>query len=329
MFLPDDTCLALLIEYGLGPHDTNNWMQRDDPAGSAPVGTMHYQLLWAIRRGMTARARLLIDHGVDVDAPDGAQGRTPYKLAVLGGRTEIADDLLAHGATATELDDVDRFVGACMAGDRAAAQAMLAGNPDLAAEAQAAHPEMVHEAARDGNLAAATLMADLGIDIDTLTATTPLHQAAWQGHLDMVRLLVEHGADPRRRDREHAAPPIGWAAYNGQQSIVDYLDGQDMDVFAAAARGNLPGLERMLDDDPGLVHATFAGVRPAGGDSGMDWITPLAFAAVNGRDAAVSLLLGRGARADLSDGRGGTLADAVRRAGHDALADRLGHAAPL
>jgi ankyrin repeat protein len=38
-----------------------------------------------------------------------------------------------------------------------------------------------------------------------------LHNAAWNGDLEMVKLLVEHGADLHVRDAEHEATPRGWA----------------------------------------------------------------------------------------------------------------------
>jgi ankyrin repeat protein len=38
-----------------------------------------------------------------------------------------------------------------------------------------------------------------------------LHEAAWNGDLDMVKLLVEAGADRHFRDGEHDAPPWSWA----------------------------------------------------------------------------------------------------------------------
>jgi ankyrin repeat protein len=38
-----------------------------------------------------------------------------------------------------------------------------------------------------------------------------LHDAAWNGDLDMVRLLAEHGADLHARDGEHGGTPRDWA----------------------------------------------------------------------------------------------------------------------
>lgn len=40
---------------------------------------------------------------------------------------------------------------------------------------------------------------------------TALHAAAWNGDLEMVRLLVEAGADSRTRDEQYDATPLGWA----------------------------------------------------------------------------------------------------------------------
>ena len=58
-----------------------------------------------------------------------------------------------------------------------------------------------------------------GIDLHT----TPLHNAAWMGNLDMVKLLLELGADPNVRDPTHDSTPLGWAEYNGQTEVARYL----------------------------------------------------------------------------------------------------------
>ena len=54
-----------------------------------------------------------------------------------------------------------------------------------------------------------------GADVDGRgsgpAAETPLHSAAWNGDLAMVRLLVEAGADRNARDRQYDATPLGWA----------------------------------------------------------------------------------------------------------------------
>jgi len=53
--------------------------------------------------------------------------------------------------------------------------------------------------------------------------STPLHQAAHAGHIEVVRLLVSHGADTSIKDIMFSATPLGWAEHAGQTEVADYL----------------------------------------------------------------------------------------------------------
>jgi ankyrin repeat protein len=52
---------------------------------------------------------------------------------------------------------------------------------------------------------------------------TPLHLAAMQGHVDLVRLLLQAGADPRIRDSRHDSDPLGWAEFFRRPDVVQIL----------------------------------------------------------------------------------------------------------
>ena len=52
---------------------------------------------------------------------------------------------------------------------------------------------------------------------------TALHLAAQYGHLAMVRLLVERGADPAIREDLYQATAAGAAAHFGQAAVREYL----------------------------------------------------------------------------------------------------------
>lgn len=328
MFLPDNTCLELLLEYGLSRNDKNNWLlQENDKLVPHPGKTMHYQLIWALKRGMTERAKLLVDHGVDVNKSE--DGRTPYEWAQLGGDRELAEYLVANGATATQLSDADTFRGACMSADRDLAETMLRQKPELIADVLEAHPELIHDAAGSNNLAAVSLMLELGLDVNHMTSTTPLHSAAWSGHIDMVKLLIENGADTTLRDLNHFSPPIGWAIYNGQHDMVAFLEDCDMDVFTAAARGKIERLGKVLDAAPELLEVRFGTIRPNKDEPcEADWMTLLAIAAGNNNVASVEYLLQRGANADVRSGDGTTLLDIAKEKAGENVVRLLGEAAP-
>lgn len=55
---------------------------------------------------------------------------------------------------------------------------------------------------------------------------TPLHQAICGGHLEVVRLLMESGADPEIRDTLYQGAALGWAEHCKQPEIAEYLRSQ-------------------------------------------------------------------------------------------------------
>jgi ankyrin repeat protein len=50
-----------------------------------------------------------------------------------------------------------------------------------------------------------------------------LHVAAMLGHLAVVRLLLEAGANPSQRDPEHGSRPAGWAEHGNQPEVAAFL----------------------------------------------------------------------------------------------------------
>ena len=67
-------------------------------------------------------------------------------------------------------------------------------------------------------------MAGLGFDVNEVKHTAALHMAASGGHLDMVKLLIELGADPLLRDPNYDGTPRGWARYNHQAAVAEFLE---------------------------------------------------------------------------------------------------------
>ncbi|MYA17820.1 MAG: ankyrin repeat domain-containing protein [Gammaproteobacteria bacterium] len=208
MFTPGHESLAMLLDYGLTHEHRNNWRwaREDGEYTENPDRTLDYQLNWAVPKHHVERAKLLIDHGADATGRT-SDGRTLYEAAVRAGHPDLARYLADRGAETPDLDTSARLIGACLAGDAETARRMVENGPGLVERVQQAEPGLVVDAAGSNRMAAVQVMADLGFDLGRLADVAPLHQAAFQGHLAMVELLLAKGASLGVRDNHHAATP--------------------------------------------------------------------------------------------------------------------------
>ncbi len=329
MFEPDNTCLKLLIEYGLSAGDKNNWLVREDGKFVENSQTVFdYQLAWALEHRMGERVRLLVEHGADVQMP--VSGRTPYEWARLSGDSKLAAYLVQKGAVAVRLKpedwayiqiktsavDVEQII-------KIFKQMQGGSNLNIVAAMQRAHPAMLHDAAGENDLEAVRRMLALGFDVNAMTTRTPLHEAALHGHMEMAKLLIAHGADTTVRDPNFHAPPIGWAEYNGKDEMVEFLKAHPLDIFAAAAFGTIDQLAAILDKHPEQVNIRFGDFRSHGQPTDRDWMTPLGFAIANRRGEAVRFLLTKGADRSVRDASGRSYRDLALEAGDEAIISLL------
>jgi len=328
MFEPDDTCLRLLIEYGLSARDKNNWLVREDGKFVENSQTVFdCQLAWALEHRMGERVRLLVDHGADVLKV--VNGRTPFEWARLGDDKALAEYLVRKGAVAVRLKPEDEFYIAITNKEISLDELLVMQPPgDMLAAMRKAHPAMLHDAAGENDLEAVRRMLALGFDVNTMTGRTPLHEAALHGHMEMAKLLIEHGADTTIRDPSFHAPPIGWAEYNGKDEMVGFLKAYPLDIFAAAAFGQVDQLAAILDRHPEQVNIRFGEFRSRGQPTDRDWMTPLGFAIVNRRGEAVRFLLAQGADRSIRDVSGRSYRDLAREMGDEAIISLLRQSGP-
>jgi ankyrin repeat protein len=235
----DDTHLRPMFDHGLGRGSGGPWRARLAHRQPTPAELVQGELRFAARFGMTDRVRLLLRHcagiGIDIDTEeDGPEPRrTAYDLAVLNGNTGAAALLAAAGARVRPLNPAEQLVAACLAGDRPAVERLLAADPGLAEQAaRATWPPPLLEAAFLHRPDVIRLLVEAGFPVNDL-AISPLHVAALSGRLDVVKLLLDLGADPTATTHDDDVPgqfsiadntPLGWARYNRQHEVVAYLE---------------------------------------------------------------------------------------------------------
>jgi ankyrin repeat protein len=138
---------------------------------------------------------------------------------------------------------------------------------------------------------------------------TPLHVAVAEGQADVVRVLVEAGADLAART-EHNRTPLHIALQYSAALVPLLLElGAVIDAPSAAYLDDVPRLTELLDAGAALTDPL----------SGVDL---LSWAALGGADAAAKFLLDRGADVDRRDpdsGRAPLHAAVAAGPGGDAL----------
>ena len=148
-----------------------------------------------------------------------------------------------------------------------------------------------------------------------------LHRAAFSGDLEMVKRLVEKGADIGNRDNPFNSTPLGWADHNKQAEVIQWMRANCViDLHDAAAFDFREHIEARLRDDPSSV------------DKRIDqWDIPQATAlhtaAAMGHEDAARFLLEHGADANIVAGNGMTpldVAEANDASGVAALLEQRG-----
>ena len=185
--------------------------------------------------------RLLIENGSPVDARNG-DGRTPAVIALFGlhrwwrneEKPEILDFLLKNGAEYTLLIAATR-------GDEARVREILSADPSRANAADPCRRRPLSGATSKGHTHIVRLLLEHGADPNAKEAVCQggysLHQAASGGFKEIVEMLLEKGAIP-----EHWVDSSGDSLFAAQRHpeilhlLYAYGGTMELKVYAAAHR---------------------------------------------------------------------------------------------
>ena len=147
----------------------------------------------------------------------GEDGMSALRLAVRAGQEDTAARLRAAGAP-DDRTDVDRFIGACLTGDRQAAEPLVADRPDLRDRLTDQDQAVIVEAAGSRPAQTVALMLDLGFSPRARRfGDEPLHEAAYHGNAAAVEVLLGAGADADARDGRFDGTPLAFATVGSRE----------------------------------------------------------------------------------------------------------------
>lgn len=230
---------------------------------------------------------LLLSKGADITGGSAGGNLCPLREVVWRGDEEMAALLVARGAAwdvfaAAGLGRADRL-RAILRADAAQADAV---DPD--------HGLPLSWAAQHNRLECAKLLLQAAAHVNArggFHGRAAIHHAAAEGHCDMIRLLLDHGAYVNIRSRHAKDTPLHWAAFRP---------------------GNVPAVKLLLDRG---ANPNAIGAAQPTGEGGR---TPVVLARAQHNEAVAALLLSH------ASARAGAFPAAINSVGENVRAIRLG-----
>ncbi len=291
-------------------------------------------LMYASRKGNVSSVKYLLDHGADINANSAryqnSNGWTALTFSLEFDHKEIARLLLERGANPN----------ACVPGNYSAlGSASYKGNDKMVrlllekgADPNACIGEYgwtpLMYASKYGNFSIVKQLVEGGADIDAIDsdgrnavryagdkgyqhivdylnskATPDLISAAYHGETEVVKILIENGADINERNSRGMTALMG-AAINGHTESIIYLleNGSKIDMSGTLGTALMIAIRQGKTDTANLLIARGADSNVASVDGG----TALMLAAVHGHADIVAKLIKNGANVNTADKHGET-----------------------
>jgi uncharacterized protein len=252
-------------------------------------------LLFAARQGKVDAARALLDGGADVNQA-GADNTSPLLIAVVNGHYDLATMLVERGAN-PNIADANGRTPLYAAVDLRNVQWSQAPAPELP---QATHLAMITRLLDAGADPSVKITGKVGhrgsFDMrwSDLKGGTAFSRAAWNGDVEILRLLLARGADPKVVTEKGetallllagAGWPLGQGYLRSDEEIAASLDllveELGMDVNAATTEGITPVIGAIFKGDNSVVqylvdHGARLDVKDAKGRDVIAWAQGIA-----------------------------------------------------
>ena len=189
-----------------------------------------------VKRGDLSAIRATLSEEPSLLEATNASGQSAFLLAKYYHQEAAAEYLLSLNPT------LDLF-NACVAGRNADVLAKIARDPQLLKSHSSDGWTPLHLAAFFGHLQLATSLIEGGAEVDARSTNglnnTPLHAAAAGGYTELVALLLQHGANANAR-QEGGWTALHAAAHAGNRRMVELLLTSGADSAVRAANNQMP-----------------------------------------------------------------------------------------
>uniref|UniRef100_A0A673A0B6 Euchromatic histone-lysine N-methyltransferase 2 n=1 Tax=Sphaeramia orbicularis TaxID=375764 RepID=A0A673A0B6_9TELE len=184
-------------------------MEGIDPTYQPDSQNRRSALHAAAQRGLLEVCYMLVQAGAQLDAQD-KEMRTPLLEAIINNHLEVARYLVQSGACVYHVEE-DGYTG-------------------------------LHHAAKLGNLEIVTLLLETGqVDVNAQDSGgwTPIIWAAEHKHVDVIKALLNRGANVTVKDKELNVC-LHWAAYAGNVDIAELVLNAGCSLSSVNMHGDTP-----------------------------------------------------------------------------------------
>uniref|UniRef100_UPI00358F0A9E ankyrin repeat and SAM domain-containing protein 6 n=1 Tax=Myxine glutinosa TaxID=7769 RepID=UPI00358F0A9E len=227
--------------------------------GTRPGSGAFSPLVMAAGRGHDEVVRILLEWGFEVNEREELTGWTPLMAACLYGHSDLAQNLVAHGAE-TNITNTARKTALDIAqslGHRGLSRYLQDKTAALPGDANSTQVNIFH-VIQVGNASEVdkVLAEDPRLaNVSDADGATPLTIAAIAGNVGVAHVLLDRGARPNHRDPVNGWTALMQAAFHGQTAVVRLLVARGATVGLRTSTG-LAAFELSTlsgDSDPELV----------------------------------------------------------------------------
>ena len=155
--------------------------------------------------------------------------------------------------------------------------------------------------------------------------STPLYEAAWNGHKNVVQILIDKGADPNKAN-QWGQTPVNLAALAGHKDVVKLLLDKGADPNEASRSGTTPLHRASIEGHKYAVQLLLERGAEPNKTTYYDQDTPLHWAAFEGHLEVIQMLLEGGANRSMTDDNGKTPVQLAATKGHSEVVQLLSSA---
>jgi uncharacterized protein len=287
--------LIPIVAEAATPEEARQQLARDN----IPFTQEHFEL--AIWNDSEIVVALFLDAGMDPSAREANSGWPVLMRAAWRGRAEIVNVLLRRGANPNGRSP-SGTTALMSTSSPTIAQALIDAGA-VVDQKDGERATALMYAAQSGHLAVVSVLLDYGADIKAKGSieknedSTALQYAAERGHADIVKELLQRGADPNVRNADGVSPLMR-AAYSADVPTVTALLDAGGDPNMLSANGQTTVWDRAIFSQRGGVGVIQLLIQRKANINLMnkDGHTPLDFAKLKGDAEITNLLLANGAR---------------------------------